>query len=66
MRKYEVLFFDGHIEIMNHDDTVELVDLLEAFEQDDVSQIHRLNKDGTLGKTIWTEEEGLLVKTFHY
>jgi hypothetical protein len=34
------------------------------FERDDVNMIHELEKDGSLGRTIWTEEEGLFVRNF--
>lgn len=61
---YEILYFDGHEEIKNYEETSKIVDELEMFERDDVSQIHRVCKNGKLGKTIWTEEEGLFVKHF--
>lgn len=61
---YEILFFDTHTEIMNYEQTSELVDKLEMFDRDDVSQIHLIKKSGQLGKTIWTEEEGLFVRNF--
>ena len=62
--EFEILFHDRHTEIMNHEDTSKLVDELEMFERTDVSQIHRIYKSGKLGKTIWTEEEGLFVRNF--
>ena len=49
---------------MNHDETSKLVDELEMFERDDVNMIRRILKSGKLGRTIWTEEEGLLVSDF--
>ena len=49
---------------MNYDDTSKLIDELEMFERDDVNMIHRILQSGKLGKTIWTEEEGLLVSDF--
>lgn len=58
--KYRVLYFDGHTEIVDEDTMNHLVDELEAFTRDDVSQIHRISGNEKLGKTIWTEEEGLL------
>ena len=61
---FEILYNDNHTEVMNHDDTSKLVDELEMFERDDVNMIHRIYKSGKLGKTIWTEEEGLLVSNF--
>jgi hypothetical protein len=39
----------------------DLVYELESFERTDVSQIHELEEDGSLGETIWTEEEGLFI-----
>lgn len=61
---FEILYNDNHTEVMNYDDTSKLVDELEMFERDDVNMIHRILKSGKLGKTIWTEEEGLLVSDF--
>lgn len=55
---------DRHTEIMNYEQTSELVDQLEMFDRDDVCQIHLIKKSGELGKTIWTEEEGLFVRNF--
>lgn len=62
--EFEILFHDTHTEIMNYEDTSKLVYELEMFERTDVSQIHRIYKSGKLGKTIWTEEEGLFVRDF--
>lgn len=62
--EFEILFHDTHTEIMNYEDTSNLVDELERFERTDISQIHRIYKSGKLGKTIWTEEEGLFVRDF--
>jgi hypothetical protein len=61
---YEILFRDSHVEVMNYDQTSGLVDELELCERDDVSQIHLVQKSGKIGKTIWTEEEGLFVRNF--
>lgn len=61
---FEILYNDKHTEIMNYDETSKLVDELESFERDDVDMIHRIYKSGKLGRTIWTEEEGLLVSDF--
>lgn len=59
MKQYEILYLDGHSEVVNPSTMEDLVYDLESFERDDVSQIHELNEDGSLGETIWTEEEGL-------
>ena len=61
---FEILYNDNHTEVMNYDDTSKLIDELEMFERDDVNMIHRILKSGKLGRTIWTEEEGLLVSDF--
>lgn len=61
---FEILYNDNHTEVMNYDDTSKLIDELEMFERDDVNMIRRILQSGKLGKTIWTEEEGLLVSDF--
>lgn len=61
--KYEILFNDRHTEIVDHETMENLVYELESFERDDVSQIHEYDESNPdkVGKTIWTEEEGLFV-----
>jgi hypothetical protein len=63
MKKYEILFNDHHTEIVDHETMENLVYELESFERDDVSQIHEYDESNPdeVGKTIWTEEEGLFV-----
>ena len=61
MKKFEVLYTDRHVEIVDSDTVETLINELELFERWDVSQIHELNKNGSLGRTIWTEEEGIKV-----
>ena len=61
---FEILYNDNHTGVMNYDDTSKLIDELEMFERDDVNMIRRILKSGKLGRTIWTEEEGLLVSDF--
>lgn len=61
---FEIRYNDNHTEVMNYEDTSKLIDELEMFERDDVNMIHRILQSGKLGKTIWTEEEGLLVSDF--
>lgn len=61
MKQYRILYTDNHTEVVNHETMEDLVYELESFERDDVNQIHELNEDGSLGETIWTEEEGLFV-----
>lgn len=63
MKKYEILFMDRHTEIVDHKTMEDIVYELESFERDDVSQIHEYDETNPdeVGKTIWTEEEGLFV-----
>ena len=61
----EVLFNDRHTEIVDFETVDKMIDELELFERDDVSQIHLLKDDGDFD-TIWTEEEGLFVRDFGY
>jgi hypothetical protein len=60
-KRYEILFTDKHTETVDRETMEEIVDELEMCDRWDVSQIHELKRDGSLGKTLWTEEEGLLV-----
>lgn len=58
--KYEVIYFSGKVEYLNSKDEVEeLIDDLEFGKRFDVSQIVDVSKSKI--KTIWTDEEGLLV-----
>lgn len=58
--KYKVLYSDRHTEIVDEATMDQLVDELESFTRDDILQIRRISSSGKSGKTIWTEEEGLL------
>jgi hypothetical protein len=62
-KKYEILYTNGKVEIVDHDTMEDLVYELESFERDDVSQIHEYdeNNPDEVGETIWTEEEGLFI-----
>ena len=63
MKKYEILYTNDKVEIVDQDTMKNLVYELESFERDDVSQIHSYDEKNPdkVGKTIWTEEEGLFV-----
>lgn len=65
MKQYEILFNDRHTEIVDETEIEQIIDDLELFERDDISQIHLLKDDGDFD-TIWTEEEGLFVRDFGY
>ncbi len=58
-KKYEVLYTDRHTEIVDRDTVETMIDQLELFERWDVSQIHRLKKNGDFD-SVWTEEEGII------
>ena len=64
MKKYEILYTNGKVEIVDQETMENLVYELESFERDDVSQIHEYDEKNAdeVGKTIWTEEEGLFVR----
>ena len=64
MKKYEVLYSNRKVEIVDFDTVDKMIDELEMFERTDVSQIHKLKKDGSIGKTVWTEEEGLFLRNY--
>jgi len=61
MKKYVVSYLDGREEIVDHDQVEEIILELEGFDRWDVNMIHEYREDGELGKTVWTEEEGLFV-----
>ena len=66
MKKYEILYTNDKVEIVDQDTMKNLVYELESFERDDVSQIHSYDEKNhdKVGKTIWTEEEGLFVNLY--
>ena len=66
MKKYEVLYTNRKVEVVDFDTVDKMIDELEMFERFDVSQIHELQEDGEIGETVWTEEEGLFVRDFGY
>lgn len=61
-KEYEILYMDGHTENMDAVSAENIALEAENFERDDISQIHELEADGSLGKTMWTDEEGFKVK----
>ena len=61
MKRYEIMFKNGKIEIWNSSDTEDLIYELESFERDDVNMIDEVDENGEYVKRIWTEEEGLFV-----
>lgn len=63
--KYEILYSDKHVEIVDFETVDKIIEELEMFERTDISQIHLLKEDGDF-ETIWTEEEGLFVEDFGF
>jgi hypothetical protein len=59
--KYEVIYAHGHVEIVDVETMNSILEKLEAFKRWDVCLIYELKEDGSINKTIWTEEEGLFV-----
>jgi hypothetical protein len=66
MKKYEVLYTNRKVEVVDFDTVDKLIDELEMYDRWDVSQIHELEDSGDIGRTIWTEEEGLFVRDFGF
>ena len=64
MKKYEIMFKNGKIEVVDFDTMEDLVYELESFERDDVNMIDELDNNGKCVKRIWTEEEGLFVNLY--
>ena len=61
MKRYEIMFKNGKLEIWNSKETEDLIYELESFERDDVNMIDEIDDNGESIKRIWTEEEGLFV-----
>ena len=57
---YEILFHDGHTDIVNREEAEQIAYDANDCERNDISQIHFIKKDGTLGRTVWTDEEGFI------
>jgi hypothetical protein len=64
MKKYEIMFKNGKIEVVDFDTMEDLIYELESFERDDVNMIDELDDNGECVKRIWTEEEGLFVNLY--
>lgn len=60
-KRYEVMFMDGHNEIMNQEEVEDLIYELESFEREDVNMIDEVDENGEFVRSVWTEEEGLFV-----
>ena len=57
---YEVLFHDGHTITVEKEEAEQIAYDANDCERIDVSQVCFIKKDGTLGRTIWTDEEGFV------
>ena len=60
-KNYEILYHDGKTEIVDGDKAETIALEADGCDRDDISQIHELEDGGTLGKTMWTDEEGFEV-----
>ena len=59
--RFEVVYFGDKTEIVNGQEVDKLIDELEAFERDGISQIQLVDENNEMIEIIWTEEEGLLI-----
>lgn len=59
--RFEVVYFGDKTEIVNGQEVDKLIDELESFERDGVSQIQLVDENNEMIEIIWTEEEGLLI-----
>lgn len=59
--RFEVVYFGDKTEIVNGQEVDKLIDELESFERDGISQIQLVDENNEMIKIIWTEEEGLLI-----
>ena len=57
---YEILFYDGHTEKVDQETAEQIAYDADGCERTDISQIHFIKKDGKLGRTVWTDEEGFI------
>jgi hypothetical protein len=64
MKKYEIMFKNGKIEVVDFDTMEDLIYELESFERDDVNMIDEVDDNGEFIKRLWTEEEGLFVNLY--
>jgi hypothetical protein len=59
--RFEVVYFGDKTEIVNGQEVDKLIDELESFERDGISQIQLVDENNEMIEIIWTEEEGLLI-----
>lgn len=59
--RFEVVYFKDKTEIVNGQEVDKLIDELESFERDGISQIQLVDENNEMIEIIWTEEEGLLI-----
>ena len=59
---YEILFHDGHTEIVDRETAGDIAYAAYCCDRTDISQVHYIKKDGSLGRTVFTDEEGFIGK----
>ncbi len=59
--RFEVVYFGDKTEIVNGQEVDKLIDELESFERDGISQVQLVDENNEMIEIIWTEEEGLLI-----
>lgn len=59
--RFEIVYFGDKTEIVNGQEVDKLIDELESFERDGISQIQLVDENNEMIEIIWTEEEGLLI-----
>lgn len=59
--RFEIVYFGDKTEIVNGQEVDKLIDELESFEKDGISQIQLVDENNEMIEIIWTEEEGLLI-----
>lgn len=59
--RFEVVYFGDKTEVVNGQEVDKLIDELESFERDGISQIQLVDENNEMIEIIWTEEEGLLI-----
>lgn len=59
--RFEIVYFGDKTEIVDGQEVDKLIDELESFERDGISQIQLVDENNEMIEIIWTEEEGLLI-----
>lgn len=61
MKKFEVWFKDGRIEVVEGEDKIQdMILSLENFDREDVDYIYELDDEGEHKKEVWNDWEGII------